>query len=83
VTDCNTNDPRGFSGEKGAPDYWLDAVREFWAETGLDTDSIELAVIVNWFDQKREQLAHFPCVVCGKPCEPGNDLCPKCLANSF
>jgi len=47
------HDIDGFSQEKGAPDYWTDAVRDFWAETDLDTDSMELRVIVKWFDRRR------------------------------
>lgn len=45
----NVDTPAGFSDVKGEPRYWLDAVRNFWARTGLDTDDIELAVIVNYF----------------------------------
>lgn len=43
----NAKQPKGF-------DNWLDVVRDFWAETGLDTDAIELAVIINYFDSKRK-----------------------------
>ena len=31
----------------------LDAIRDMWAETGLDTDSIDVEIIVDWFDKKR------------------------------
>jgi len=44
----------GFSQVKGDPNYWEDAVRDFWVETGLDTDEIELREIVKWFDERRK-----------------------------
>jgi hypothetical protein len=47
---------KGFSNIKGDDNYWLDAVRDFWAETGLTTDSVELEEIVNWFDMRRVRL---------------------------
>lgn len=46
----------GFSDEKGKPDYWLDAVKDFWVETGLPTDVTDLEIILNWFDLRRAQL---------------------------
>lgn len=49
----DTKTPDGFSAIKGEPNYWTDAVRDFWAETDLDTDSEELRWIVNWFDTRR------------------------------
>ena len=45
--------PQGFSEEKGQPLYWLDAVRDFWAKTGLDTDETELMWTLNYFDKAR------------------------------
>ncbi len=45
----------GFSEEKGSPTYWLDAVRDFWAEMDMDTDEIELRFIVKWFDERRKK----------------------------
>lgn len=45
--------PNGFTLNKEDDNYWLNAVRDFWAETGLDTDSVELMWIVNWFDKRR------------------------------
>jgi hypothetical protein len=46
--------PFGFSDKKGDPDYWDEAYKDFWVETGLDTDSTDLAIIVTWFDKRRE-----------------------------
>lgn len=46
--------PNGFSEIKGEKNYWEDAVRDFWASTGLDTDSVDLAIIVTWFDEFRD-----------------------------
>lgn len=34
---------------------WLDAVRDFWAETGLSTDAVDLEIIVEWFDKRRSE----------------------------
>lgn len=48
-----TGCPQGFSEEKGQPLYWLDAVRDFWATTGLDTDETELMWTLNYFDKAR------------------------------
>ena len=31
----------------------LDAIRDMWAETGLDTDAIDVEMIVEWFDKRR------------------------------
>lgn len=45
--------PVGLQGEKGSDYFWLDAVRDFWEETGLSIDSHDLLVIVNWFDKRR------------------------------
>ena len=45
--------PQGFSQEKGQSMYWLDAVRDFWSNTGLDTDEMDLRLIVNYFDKIR------------------------------
>lgn len=64
----------GFSNTKGDPNYWLDTVRDFWAETELDTDEIELCIIVKWFDERRKVSTsvcdhlwhHMPCPKCGK-----------------
>ena len=53
IRELGTADIADLNGEKGDPDYWLDAVRDFWAETGFDTDSWELRVIVAWFDKRR------------------------------
>lgn len=50
--------PNGFSSVQGASDYWLDAVRDFWAETGLDTDDSDVHTIVAWFDKRRAALAN-------------------------
>ena len=50
----DTKTPDGFSDEKGAPNYWLDAVRDFWADADMDTDTEELRWIVNWFDARRK-----------------------------
>ena len=47
--------PDGFSDEKVSNNYWLDAVRDFWAECDMDTDSMELAWILNWFDARRKR----------------------------
>lgn len=30
-----------------------DAIRDMWAETGLDTDSVDVGIIVDWFDKRR------------------------------
>jgi len=30
-----------------------DAIRDMWAETGLDTDAVDVELIVDWFDRKR------------------------------
>jgi len=49
----NCDVPSGFSDVKGEANYWLDAVRDFWAEMDMDTDEIELRWIINWFDKKR------------------------------
>lgn len=49
--------PQGFSEEKGQPLYWLDAVRDFWALTGLDTDETELMWTLNYFDKARIWLS--------------------------
>lgn len=32
-----------------------DAVRDFWSETGLATDSTDLEIIVDWFDKRRKK----------------------------
>lgn len=48
-----TKTPEGFSDEKGDPNYWTDACRDFWNETNMDTDTEELRWIVNWFDNRR------------------------------
>ena len=29
------------------------AISDMWAETGLDTDSIDVEMIVEWFDKRR------------------------------
>lgn len=47
--------PKGFSEEKDSPNYWGDAYKDFWAETGLDTDCCDLAIIVAWFDKRRHE----------------------------
>ena len=47
--------PEGFSGEKGTDNYWLDAVRDYWNETGESTDEIDLRCIVNWFNNRRNR----------------------------
>lgn len=47
--------PEGFSDEKENDNYWLNAVRDFWAETGLGTDEIELRWILNYFDERRKR----------------------------
>lgn len=49
--------PDGFSDEHGSPNYWLDAVRAFWWETDMSTDTEELRWIVNWFDARRKGKA--------------------------
>jgi len=49
----DTKTPNGFSDEKGAPNYWLDAVRDFWTDTDMDTDTEEVRWIVNWFNARR------------------------------
>lgn len=54
--DWNTSTPEGFSSVKGDENYWLLAVKDFWHEMEMDTDEIELRVIINWFDAKRKQL---------------------------
>lgn len=51
---ANCYPPKGFSDEKGMPNYWLDAVEEFWKESGLQIDCGDLGEIINFFDQKRE-----------------------------
>lgn len=30
-----------------------DAIRDMWAETGLDTDAVDVETIVDWFDSRR------------------------------
>jgi len=55
---CSLGTPIGFSEEKAVANDWLDAVREFWLETKLDTDEFEIRAIVNWFDEKRRMLAN-------------------------
>jgi hypothetical protein len=50
----NSDIPVGFSDNKEEPNYFLDVVRDFWNDTGLDTDAIELRWILNWFDEKRK-----------------------------
>jgi hypothetical protein len=47
--------PKGFSRTKGDDNYWLDAARDFWAETELRTDLVDLEIILNWFDQRRSK----------------------------
>ena len=56
IEDLDISNIAGLTGEKGDDDYWLDAVRDFWATTGLDTDSWELRVIVAYFDKRRREL---------------------------
>ena len=46
--------PKGFSYTKGDKNYWLDAVRDFWSVTGLDTDCVDLEKIVLFFDEIRD-----------------------------
>lgn len=53
----NWHTPEGFSKVKGEPNYWLDAVRDFWDECDMDTDEMELVWIVNWFDERRKKNA--------------------------
>lgn len=43
----------GFSETKGDYNYWEDAVRDYWAYTGNDTDEFELREIIKWFDERR------------------------------
>jgi hypothetical protein len=31
----------------------INAIKDMWAETGLDTDCVDVAIIVEWFDKKR------------------------------
>ncbi len=50
------NTPKGFTRIKGDANYWLDAVRDFWADTRLDIDAYDLEEIVNWFDKRREHI---------------------------
>jgi hypothetical protein len=50
----NLSDIDGFSRKKGEPDYWLDAVRDFWTDSELDMDMTVLACIVKWFDERRK-----------------------------
>lgn len=47
--------PDGFSDKKDDTNYWNDAYKDFWAETGLDTDAEDLAIIVAWFDERRNK----------------------------
>jgi hypothetical protein len=54
--------PRGFSCQKNMPNYWDDAYKDFWGETGLDTDCCDLSIIVAWFDKRRDKKVIF----CGK-----------------
>jgi len=51
----DTSVPEGFSGKKGTDDYWLDAVRDYWNETGESTDEIDLRCILNWFGKRRNR----------------------------
>lgn len=52
----NTETPNGFSDEKGTYNYWQSAVNNFWYDTCLSTDEIELRVIVNYFNEKLMEL---------------------------
>ena len=47
--------PEGFTFNKGDKNYWGDAYKDFWTETGLDTDCTDLGIIVAWFDKRRKQ----------------------------
>jgi hypothetical protein len=47
--------PDGFSDVKDSKNYWMEAVRDFWYDTGLDTDSMDLDTIVKWFDERRKE----------------------------
>ena len=49
----DTRTPVGLSDKKGDPNYFLDLVRDFWAETELDTDTEEIRWILNYFDERR------------------------------
>ena len=56
IDELDISNIAGLTGEKGSDDFFLDAVRSFWNETGLDTGSWELRVIVAWFDRRRREL---------------------------
>ncbi len=46
--------PKGFNYIKGDENYWTDIVRDFWADTGLNTDITDVGIIVTYFDKLRE-----------------------------
>ena len=64
--------PAGFSSEKGEVNFWLDAVRDFWADTKLDTDCTDLEIILEWFDKRRSEFVE---IENEKPMEPP----PNCV----
>ncbi len=51
----DTKTPEGFSEEKGDHNYFLDAIRDFWTECDMDTDTEEIRWIINWFDDRRRK----------------------------
>jgi len=55
IKELDISNIAGLNGEKGDDDYFLDAVRAFWSETGFDTDCDELRIIVAWFDKRRRE----------------------------
>ena len=56
----DTKVPDGFSSEKGAINYWLDAVRAFWSDTHLMTDTEEVRWIVNWLPRTIDTVSGKP-----------------------
>ena len=47
--------PKGFTHTKGDRNYFLDSVKDLWAETGISTDSMEMLLTIHWYDIWRER----------------------------
>ncbi len=58
VTTWDVECPNGFSDTKGNSNYWLDAVRDMWAETQLTIDEMDARIVFNYLDKKRKEYAH-------------------------
>lgn len=56
---CRLDVPYGFTEVKGKPNYFLDAIREFWSETGYSTDELDIYAILNWFDDIRRAVVDY------------------------